>query len=429
MYFYIRSAFFPAKVIVSGVSGQTLTQFLISWNQIKHGFDRNRNPAGSRNFAGFLRIPGVDRVEFPEGTPREDFSPSNPPVPTGETMRIIDLRSDTVTRPTPSMRRAMAEAQVGDDVFGEDPTVNSLEKTAAERLGKQAALFVASGTMGNLVSVLSHCGRGDETILGDLSHMHLFEQGGMAALGGVHPRTVRNEPDGTMDLHAIEGAIRPDDIHHPRTRLVAVENTHNRCHGSPLSPAYMRGLRELADRHQIKIHVDGARIFNSAAAQELDVRELAADADSVSFCLSKALAAPVGSVVCGPSEFIARARRARKVLGGGMRQAGVLAAAGIVALDEMVDRLAEDHANARKLAEGLCRIDGLSIELELVKTNIVFIEVEREDMSPRSLSERLKAQGILILPAGPTRLRAVTNYHVTSEDIDYILGAFRKTLT
>lgn len=344
-------------------------------------------------------------------------------------MRIIDLRSDTVTRPTPSMRRAMAEAQVGDDVFGEDPTVNSLEKTAAERLGKQAALFVASGTMGNLVSVLSHCGRGDETILGDLSHMHLFEQGGMAALGGVHPRTVRNEPDGTMDLHAIEGAIRPDDIHHPRTRLVAVENTHNRCHGSPLSPAYMRGLRELADRHQIKIHVDGARIFNSAAAQELDVRELAADADSVSFCLSKALAAPVGSVVCGPSEFIARARRARKVLGGGMRQAGVLAAAGIVALDEMVDRLAEDHANARKLAEGLCRIDGLSIELELVKTNIVFIEVEREDMSPRSLSERLKAQGILILPAGPTRLRAVTNYHVTSEDIDYILGAFRKTLT
>jgi threonine aldolase len=327
------------------------------------------------------------------------------------------------------MRRAMAEAEVGDDVFGEDPTVNKLEEAAAERLGKQAALFVASGTMGNLVSVLSHCGRGDEVILGDVCHMHMYEQGGMAALGGVHPRTVRNERDGTMDLDAIEGAIRPDDIHQPRTRLVAVENTHNRCHGSPLSPAYMRGLRELADRHGIKIHVDGARIFNSAVAQDLDVRELAADADSVSFCLSKALAAPVGSVVCGSREFISRARRARKILGGGMRQAGVLAAAGLVALNEMVDRLAEDHANARKLAEGLCRVGGLSVALELVKTNMVFIEVKRQDMTPGNLSERLKAQGILILPSGPRRLRAVTNYHVTADDIDYVLDVFGKMLS
>ena len=344
-------------------------------------------------------------------------------------MRTIDLRSDTITRPTPSMRRAMAEAQVGDDVFGEDPTVNRLEKTAAERLGKQAALFVASGTMGNLASVLSHCGRGDEAILGDLSHMHLFEQGGMAALGGVHPCTVRNEPDGTMHLDAIEAAIRPDDVHQPVTRLIAIENTHNRCHGSPLSPAYMKGLRELADRHQLKIHVDGARIFNSAAAQGLDVRELAADADSVSFCLSKALAAPVGSVVCGPAEFIARARRARKMLGGGMRQAGVLAAAGIVALDEMVDRLAEDHANARALAEALCRLDGLSVALDLVKTNIFFIEVDRPGITPGVLSEKLKARGILILPAGPNRLRAVTNYHVTAGDIGYIFEAFQKALS
>ncbi len=344
-------------------------------------------------------------------------------------MRIIDIRSDTITRPTQSMRRAMAEAEVGDDVFGEDPTVNRLEKMAAERLGKQAALFVASGTMGNLVSVLSHCGRGDEAILGDLAHMHLFEQGGMAALGGVHPRTVRNDPDGTMDLDAIEAAIRPDNVHYPRTRLIAVENTHNRCHGSPLSPAYMRELRQLADRHGLKIHVDGARIFNSAVAQNLDVRELTADADSVSFCLSKALAAPVGSVVCGSNEFIALARRARKVLGGGMRQAGVIAAAGIVALDEMVDRLAEDHANARRLAEGLSRIRGLSISLELVKSNIFFIGVEREGITPQVLSEKLKARGILILPTGPAHLRAVTNYHVTAEDIDSILNAFRKSLT
>ncbi len=201
-----------------------------------------------------------------------------------------------------------------------------------------------------------------------------------------------------MNPGAIEAAIRPDDVHQPKTRLIAVENTHNRCHGSPLSPAYMKGLRELADRHQLKIHVDGARIFNSAAAQGLDVRELAADADSVSFCLSKALAAPVGSVVCGPAEFIARARRARKMLGGGMRQAGVLAAAGIVALDEMVDRLAEDHANARALAEALCRLDGLSVALDLVKTNIFFIEVDRPGITPGVLSEKLKARGILILP-------------------------------
>lgn len=343
-------------------------------------------------------------------------------------MHIVDLRSDTITRPTPSMRHAMAEAEVGDDVFGEDPTVNRLQKMAAARLGKQAALFVASGTMGNLVSVLSHCGRGDEVILGDLAHMHLFEQGGIAALGGVHPRAIRNEPDGTMDLGAIEAAVRPDDVHFPKTRLIAVENTHNRCHGSPLGPLYMRDLRKLADKHGLKIHVDGARIFNSAVAQNLDVRELAADADSVSFCLSKGLAAPVGSVVCGSNEFISRAKRARKVLGGGMRQAGVLAAAGIVALDEMVDRLAEDHANARKLAEGLCRIRGLSIALELVKSNIVFIEVQQEGMTPQLLSEKLKTQGILILPTGPDRLRAVANYHVTAEDIDYVLSVFQKLL-
>jgi len=343
-------------------------------------------------------------------------------------MRIVDIRSDTITRPTPSMRRAMAEAEVGDDVFGEDPTVNRLEKMASERLGMEAALLVASGTMGNLVSVLSHCGRGDEAILGHLAHMHLFEQGGMAALGGVHPHTVHNGADGTMDLVAVEAAIRPDNVHHPRTRLIAVENTHNRCHGSPLSPAYMRNLRQLADKYGLKIHVDGARIFNSAVAQDLDVRELATDADSVSFCLSKALAAPIGSVVCGSSKFIAQARRARKLLGGGMRQAGVIAAAGITALDEMVDRLAEDHANARKLAEGLSRIGGLSISLELVKSNIFFIGVEPGGITPQVLSERLKARGVLILPTGPNQLRAVTNYHVTSEDIDYIVNAFRESL-
>lgn len=343
-------------------------------------------------------------------------------------MRIIDIRSDTVTRPTPAMRRAMAEAAVGDDVFGEDPTVNLLQEKAAQRIGKEAALFVPSGTMANLASVLTHCDRGDEVILGDLCHMHMFEQGGMSALGGVHPRTIRNEPDGTMDLRAVEAAIRPDDVHHPRTRLIAVENTHNRCYGSPLGAAYMRSLRQIADAHGIKLHVDGARIFNAAAALGVDAKALAADADSVSFCLSKGLAAPVGSVLCGSREFVAAARRNRKVLGGGMRQAGVLAAAGLVALDEMVERLSEDHANARKLAEGLSRIDGLSVSLELVSTNIVYIDMVREDISPRDLSEKLDALGVLILPSGPRRLRAVTNYHVTEQDIDYILTAFRKVV-
>ncbi len=341
-------------------------------------------------------------------------------------MRIIDLRSDTVTRPTDNMRRAMAEAEVGDDVFGEDPTINRLQEMAAERLGKEAALFVPSGTMANLISLLTHCGRGDEVILGDRAHIYLFEQGGAAALGGIHPRSVRNEPDGTLPLDEIEAVIRPDDVHHPKTRLITVENTHNRCNGSPLSPAYMGRVRELADRHGLKIHVDGARIFNSAISQGVAVRDLAADADSISFCLSKALAAPAGSLVCGTRDFIARARRARKVVGGGMRQAGVLAAAGIVAMNEMIDRLAEDHANARKLAEGLANLAGSSVNPELVRTNILFINITRQPITSRELADRLKNEGVLVGVVAPRQLRAVTNYHVTAEDIDRVVAVFRK---
>ncbi|MEM5787862.1 MAG: low-specificity L-threonine aldolase [Syntrophobacteraceae bacterium] len=341
-------------------------------------------------------------------------------------MHIVDLRSDTITKPTAAMRRAMAEAEVGDDVFGEDPTINRLEQIAAGRMGKEAALFVASGTMGNLVSLLSHCGRGDEVILGDRSHMLMFEQGGSAALGGVHPRAIPNLPDGTMDIENIEAAIRPDDVHHPRTRLIVLENTHNRCHGSPLTPAYMRTVREIADRHNIKVHVDGARIFNAAVAQGVDARELAMDADTITFCLSKALAAPVGSVVCGPRDFIARARRARKVVGGGMRQAGVLAAAGIVALDEMVDRLAEDHANARRLGEELSVVPGIAISLEMIRTNIVYVTIEREGLSSAELSAKLRESGVFLLPVGPRQLRAVTQYHVSTEDIDRAVTVFRE---
>ena len=290
-------------------------------------------------------------------------------------MRVIDLRSDTITRPTPAMRRAMADADVGDDVFGEDPTVNRLEEMAAERLGKDAALFVVSGTMANLVSLLVHCGRGDEVLLGNRSHTFFYEQGGCAALGGIHPRTLVNQPDGTLGLHDIEEAIRPDNVHFPKTRLIVLENTHNRCSGSPLTPRYMNDVKEIARRHNLKVHVDGARIFNAAVALGLDASNLVSEADSVSFCLSKGLAAPVGSVVCGSHDFIAEARRARKILGGGMRQAGVIAAAGIVALTEMIDRLAEDHDNAKRLAGGLAEIDGLSVDPGSVKTNIVYINI------------------------------------------------------
>ncbi len=343
-------------------------------------------------------------------------------------MHVVDLRSDTITRPTPRMRQAMAAAEVGDDVFGEDPTVNRLEEMAAARLGKEAALFVPSGTMGNLVSLLVHCGRGDEVILGDQSHTHLYEQGGIAALGSIHPRPLPNEPDGTIPLDAIEGAIRPDNLHFPRTRLIALENTHNRCNGSPLSLPYMQEVRELADRWALKVHLDGARLFHACVALGVEARAFAAQADSVSFCLSKALAAPVGSMVCGATDFIGEARRARKLLGGGMRQAGVLAAAGIVALEDMVERLAEDHANARRLAEGLSGVAGLRVVPAAVRTNMVYVDVENGKPSSQLLAERVGAKGVLVLPMSPSRIRAVTHYQVSSEDVEIALEVFRQVM-
>lgn len=343
-------------------------------------------------------------------------------------MRIVDLRSDTITQPTPAMRKAMAAADVGDDVFGEDPTVNRLEEMAAERLGKAAALFVASGTMGNLISQLVHCGRGDEIILGDASHIYLSEQGGASALGGIHHRPVSNRDDGTMDIEEIQGAIRTDNIHFPRTRLIALENTHNFCHGSPLTGGYMRAVADLARCHNLKVHVDGARIFNAAVALGMDVCDLASQADSVMFCLSKGLGAPVGSMVCGSQAFVQEARRIRKALGGGMRQAGILAAAGIVALNEMVGRLAEDHANAKKLGDGLAGIDGISIRADAVRTNILFFEVNRDGLRPQEFTRRLAAEGVRISAKDSCHLRAVTQYHVTSGDIDYALKIISSVL-
>jgi len=343
-------------------------------------------------------------------------------------MRIVDLRSDTLTQPTDAMRRAMAEAQVGDDVFGEDPTINRLEEMAADRLGKDAALFVASGTMANLVSLLAHCGRGDEIILGSYAHTFLSEQGGSAALAGIHPRTLPNQPDGKLDLDDINVAIRGDNIHFPRTRLIILENTHNGCNGYPLDADYMQAVSQIARHHKLKIHVDGARIFNAAVALNVKPKELVAVTDSVSFCLSKGLAAPVGSLICGRQDFINEARRARKLVGGGMRQAGVLAAAGIVALNEMVNRLTDDHANARKLAEGLANMEGVDIDPNDIKTNIVYFEITPENLTAFELESRLNEKGIKILAFGPRRLRAVTHYHISSEDIDIALGGFSEIL-
>lgn len=343
--------------------------------------------------------------------------------------KTIDLRSDTLTRPTKAMRRAMAVAEVGDDVFGEDPTVCKLEEMAAARLGKEAALFVVSGTMGNLVSQLAHCGRGSEMILGDQAHIFFYEQGGSAAVGGIQPRIIPNRPDGTMALEDIEAAIRTDDIHFPITRLITLENTHNRCGGAPLSPSFTEAVANLAHDRGLRLHVDGARIFNAAVALETDVRFLAAPADSVTFCISKGLAAPVGSVVCGTEAFIQKARRARKLLGGGMRQAGVLAAAGIVALEEMVERLREDHANAKRLAKGIAAIEGLTVDPQKVATNIVFFGVSPEAMPAPELVSRLSARGLRVMSLGPGMVRAVTHYHIKSEDVDRALDILQKALS
>jgi threonine aldolase len=342
----------------------------------------------------------------------------------------IDLRSDTVTHPTPAMREAMARAEVGDDVFGDDPTVRRLEALSAERMGQAAGLFVASGTMGNLVALLTHCGRGDEVIAGSHSHTIGDEQGGMAALGGIVPHPIPNQPDGTLWLEDIEDAIQPDDPHNARTRLICLENTHNAMGGVPLSREYTRSVAALAKRQGLKLHIDGARIFNAAVALGVPASDLTRAADSVTFCLSKGLSAPVGSVLCGSVDFIAEARRARKVVGGGMRQAGVLAAAGIVALETMVDRMAEDHVHAKRLAEGLADTPGFAVDPDRIRTNMVYFELSPEvSIDAPEVERRLAARGVLLFAVGRRRFRAVTHAWVADEEIDRALLAFRSVLS
>ncbi len=343
-------------------------------------------------------------------------------------MEIIDFRSDTVTLPSPAMREAIYKAELGDDVFSEDPKTNHLEKSAAERVGKEAALLVPSGTMGNLVCVLTHCARGEEVILGNHSHMFLNEAGSMSTVGSIHPHTIPNQPDGTLRLEDIEAAIRGVNDHWPRTRLICLENTHNRCYGSPLKPEYIDSVASLAKRHGLMLHLDGARIFNAAVALKVDVKEFTRNVDSLIFCLSKGLSAPVGSLVCGSKEFIYEARRNRKVLGGGMRQSGIIAAAGIVALDNMIERLAEDHRNARLLAEGIAQIPGLSIELDRISTNILYFDLVSEQLKVEDLIAQLGERGIKLLSTGPSRFRIVTHYGINTEDIKAALAALKEVM-
>lgn len=343
-------------------------------------------------------------------------------------MNFIDLRSDTVTQPTPEMRAAMSSAPVGDDVFGDDPTINRLQEMAAARVGKEAGLFVPSGTMGNVIAILVHCGRGDEAILGARAHTVLYEGGGISYLGGVHSRQLMEQPDGSLPLEEIEALIRPEDVHQPSTRMISVENTHNRCGGTFQTPEYLRALGEFAHARGLTVHMDGARLFNASVAQNLDVRELTGPVDSVTFCLSKGLCAPVGSVLCGSQAFINRARHIRKHLGGGMRQAGILAAAGIVALEKMVNRLAEDHTRARNLAEGLSEIPQIRMD-GLPPTNMIFFNLaDSVKWNVEQIEARMQERGILVHATGARRFRLVTHYWIDDAALEKTVQAFKEVL-
>lgn len=336
-------------------------------------------------------------------------------------MKIVDLRSDTVTQPTSEMRKAMYQAEVGDDVYGEDPTVRALEDLGAQLTGKQAGLFVASGTMGNQIAALVHTKRGDEIICESECHMYYYEVGGLATLAGVQTRTIEGVR-GVISADKVEKAIRGDDIHQPRTALICLENTHNRAGGTYYTPDCLKAVKVVADKHNIPIHIDGARVFNAAVAQNLAVARLTEYADSINFCLSKGLCAPVGSLLVGTSEFISSARRIRKLLGGGMRQAGILAAAGILALNTMIDRLDEDHKNAWRLADAIANL-GFGIDMNTVQTNIVLFEVQSVGMNAEQFANLLENHGIKCSQFGEFKIRLVTHHDIGNEDIDYVIKA------
>lgn len=344
-------------------------------------------------------------------------------------METVDLRSDTVTKPTPEMREAMAEAEVGDDVYRDDPTVNRLEALAAQMLGKEASLFVPSGTMGNLIALLVHCQRGDEVIVGNQSHIYLNEAGGMAALGGIQPCPIQNQKDGTLRLEEIVASIRSEDVHHPITRLICLENTQNICGGVPLTPAYTREVGEVARRNGLLLHIDGARIFNAAVAQNVPIQDLVDPADSVMFCLSKGLAAPLGSMLVGTHKFIARARHIRKMLGGGMRQVGIVAAAGIISLEKMVNRLYDDHARAKNLADGLRQVKGLVVDEGSPYSNMVYLNLADDvTINAQQICEKMEARGLLLDAENSRRFRLVVHYWIDDDAVEKTISAFHEIL-
>ena len=345
-------------------------------------------------------------------------------------MATIDLRSDTVTKPSAEMRQAMADAEVGDDVYGEDPSINKLQQKAADLLGKEAGLLMASGTMSNLVAALTHCKRGDEIIMGDQAHMFWNESAGASALAGAQLRLVPNDSQGRIDLDDLKNAIRPKgNVHMPPTTLICLENTHNRCSGGVLTPDDTKKVADIAHEAGAKVHLDGARLFNASVSLEVPPAALVQDVDDVSFCLSKALSCPVGSILCGSNEFIEGAHKWRKMVGGGMRQAGVLAAAGLVALDNMVERLADDHSNAKRLAEGLANIQGISVDPTSIQTNIVIFEISESAGNANDVINELANEGVLVTYPGQQSLRMVTHRHISASDIDEALSRVSKVMT
>lgn len=345
-------------------------------------------------------------------------------------MDRIDFRSDTVSWPTAAMREAMATAVVGDDVYGEDPTVLHLEALAAQKVGKEAALFVSSGTMGNLIAILTHANRGEEAILGQDAHTYRSEAGGMAVLGGVFPKPLATDSFGRMDLQAVEAAVSPDNPHYAKTTLILVENSYGNKHGYPLPPNYFAEIQAIASRQNLAVHMDGARLFNAAVARNISADQITQHVDSVTFCLSKGLSAPVGSILCGSQAFIQRARRNRKLLGGGMRQVGVLAAAGIVALSEMIERLDEDHRRAHQLATALAQIPGLTVQPEMVKTNMVFFDLDEDIQCQKDevTTQLQQRANIWIGNMYGRSFRAVTHYWIKDNHIERLVDELEKIL-
>tara|TARA_B100000945_G_scaffold320799_1_gene332158 strand:- start:2168 stop:3196 length:1029 start_codon:yes stop_codon:yes gene_type:complete len=339
---------------------------------------------------------------------------------------MIDLRSDTVTLPTLKMREAIFNAQLGDDVLQEDLTVNKLEKKAAKIMGKESAMLVPSGTMGNLISILSWCERGTEIILGKKSHTFIYEAGGISAFGGIHSNQLKNQDDGTILLEDIKNAIRFKNVHFPKTSAISLENTHNMCSGSPLDTKYINSVANISKENNLKLHIDGARIFNAAIALNINVKDLVKNVDSVSFCLSKGLAAPIGSIICGSRKFIDKSRRLRKGLGGGMRQAGIIAAAGIISIEKMLNQIKKDHNNALLLAKGISSIDNLLIDLEKIKTNIIYFKLNSRKINGRQLVKKMENCGIKFFETEFNKFRLVTHLGITKKNIYTTIDAFKK---